>query len=489
VLGLLVRGGDAPEIEPYLQKLLRTELLRSPQQSAETFQSLGALLARSPDKQKSYEIATRLTQPYPQSADAHWLRAQFAWQAGQFEAARLAAEKALTLKPDWIQPVLMIAQAHLQASPANPDASLKVLKQYLKDYPDNIDIRSAYARTLLNQERAEDALVQYAEIQRKKPNEPAYTWLYALAAAQTKNYGLAEKLLSGLLDTLNQTQVLPTNNNNESDSSAANSAAASAKNTASVTEVRLMLAQLADDQNQPQRAIAWLTPLVGKDKTPMVRNRLAQLYSKTGDAASANAQFTETSTSNAQEKVMLALYQSQWQQQTGNIDAAGNTLLNIATQMEDSELKGDVLYEYALILEKQKQYDNMEVTLLQSIALKPESAAAYNALGYSLAERRIRLDEADSLLQKAIELSPDDASIMDSVGWLKFQQQKFAEAEQWLKRAYSAKAEPDIGVHLAEVLWVSKQTEAALILLRAVQKKNPKHELLLETLQRLQIKL
>ena len=127
----------------------------------------------------------------------------------------------------------------------------------------------------------------------------------------------------------------------------------------------------------------------------------------------------------------------------------------------------------------------METTLRKLITLAPENHQAYNALGYSLAERNLRLDEARELIIKALSLAPEDAFILDSMGWVEFRLGKLDEAEGFLRRAFAQRQDAEIAVHLGEVLWNKGERSAAQKLWREAQAKDPKNDVLKSTLSRL----
>ena len=120
---------------------------------------------------------------------------------------------------------------------------------------------------------------------------------------------------------------------------------------------------------------------------------------------------------------------------------------------------------------------------------KPDYHHAYNALGYSLAERNVRLPEARALILKALESAPDDPFITDSLGWVEFRSGNLAEALRILQGAYKNKPDAEIAAHLGEVLWASGQRDQAMAIWRAGAALNADNETLLETLKRLRVKL
>ena len=149
----------------------------------------------------------------------------------------------------------------------------------------------------------------------------------------------------------------------------------------------------------------------------------------------------------------------------------------------------DVIYEQAMVAEKLERMDDMEKLLRRVIALKPDNAHAHNALGYSLADRRQRLPEARDLIRKALDLSPGEPFITDSLGWVEFRLGNHAEAARLLRQAYASRPDVEIGAHLGEVLWVMGQRDEARRIWRDAQMRDSANEVLKETLARLQVGL
>ena len=127
----------------------------------------------------------------------------------------------------------------------------------------------------------------------------------------------------------------------------------------------------------------------------------------------------------------------------------------------------------------------MERLLRLVIGLKPDSPHAHNALGYSLADRKLRLPEARELVQRALALAPGDPFITDSLGWIEFRLGNLPEAARLLRQAYAARPDPEIGAHLGEVLWALGQQDEARRVWREARARDASNDVLLETLKRL----
>lgn len=145
----------------------------------------------------------------------------------------------------------------------------------------------------------------------------------------------------------------------------------------------------------------------------------------------------------------------------------------------------DMMYEQAMLAEKLNRLDDMERLLRAVISKEPSYYNAYNALGFSLADRNLRLTEAKQLIVKALSFAPDDPFITDSLGWVEFRLGNFAAALTSLEKAFSARADAEIAAHLGEVLWRMNRTDEAIKIWRQGLETAPKNETLQETLQRL----
>ena len=161
----------------------------------------------------------------------------------------------------------------------------------------------------------------------------------------------------------------------------------------------------------------------------------------------------------------------------------------IASSKDDSEGSlADLQYDLAMMAEKLALLDDMERILRLVIAAKPQDPQAYNALGYSLAERNMRLPEAKALIQQAVKLAPQDPFIADSLGWVEFRMGNLAEAQRILEAAYKTKPDAEIAAHLGEVLWKQGLKDRATVVWKEGVNINKSNDTLVETLKRFGVK-
>jgi predicted Zn-dependent protease len=214
--------------------------------------------------------------------------------------------------------------------------------------------------------------------------------------------------------------------------------------------------------------------------------RRAHLMARKGDVKGARALLATVKPLGIEGQVQVVLTEGQVLRDA-NMNKEAYELLRGAVTRFPGEM--DVLYDYALAAEREGHYAVMEKALRTVIEKAPDSHHALNALGYSFAERGIRLREARDLISRALAKAPEDPFIMDSMGWIEHRLGKKAEAERLLRGAYGRRKDPEIGVHLGEVLWSAGKREEARAILREVRKSDPKNAVLRRTLARLKIKL
>jgi Flp pilus assembly protein TadD len=247
-----------------------------------------------------------------------------------------------------------------------------------------------------------------------------------------------------------------------------------------------MLAQAAELRNDFKAAEAYLARVDSPQRALEVQTRRATLLARQGKVQQARElvrKVPETSPADGRAKLVAEAQVlrevKQWRDAYEVLAQAG------ARYPDDPEL----IYEQAMMAEKLERLDEMERLLRRVIALKPDGAQAYNALGYSLADRRQRLPEARTLIAKALELAPGDPFITDSMGWVEYRLGNHDEALRLLKKAYAARPDTEIAAHLGEVLWSFGQRDEARKVWQEAKGRDAANDVLRETLTRLKVGL
>ena len=443
---LLINTKRHEEALPYLQKLF----VANGDNAGDAFLQLSRLLANNQDKALSLKLVQQLAQPYPELAQAHFAVAQAAIAAEQSELAMAEVRAAARLKPDWDLPALFEAQLLQRQS---NELAVKRLAAFLERYPKAREVRVSYARILVAEGKYTEARAEFQTLSKEFPDNVDVIFAVGVLSLQLQDYALAEANFKRLL-------VLPYRD----------------KNTA-----RLYLGQIAEEQNNFPEAMRWYDEITGGEQYVKAQIRHALVLSKQGKLDEARAYLRQIEVDSDKARVQLLLTEAQLlrdaNQQREAFDMLGDALQRMPDQPE-------LLYDYAMLAEKLERMDLLESSLKKLISLQPDHAHAYNALGYSLADRNLRLPEAHGLLEKALELAPDDPFIIDSMGWLMYRMGRQTQALEYLRKAYAARPDPEIAAHLGEVLWVAgEQREAEKIWLEAA-KKAPGNDALNSTIKR-----
>lgn len=455
-LGFILLGEDIEEARSVFAQRLKDV---RPQVRGVLMFQIQRLLTRVKNKAAAFAMLDDLLTPYKSSAEAHISLAQSAFAADDSVRARAEAREALAIKPDSELAALTLVQVTTDKNDA-----LKFLTSFLSAYPKANEVRIAYARVLIDQKQYAKARHEFEILLKAQPKD--LTTLYALGilGTQTNDLKSAEKYLTMYLD------ILTANPDEDRDP----------------TQALLILAQIAEDRKDTEGALKWLAQIEAGEAYFGAQIKRAQIVAKHGDLARARKMLSEIPAEGEREQIQVAVAEAQLLRDGGKGEEA---LALLAKTLEQHPANTDLLYDYAMVAEKLDRLELMETSLRKVIELAPNNQHAYNALGYSLAERNLRLPEALTLIEKALSLAPEDPFILDSMGWVNFRLGKLKEAEELLRRAYELRPDPEIAVHLGEVLWVRGQKDDAQKFWRDANTKDPQNDTLKNTLSRLHVRL
>jgi tetratricopeptide (TPR) repeat protein len=444
---LLIRLNRLDEAEAYLQQILAVQSANR----GDGFLQLNGMLANNPDKAANLRVVQQLAQPYPELAQARFAVAQAAASAGREDLALKEIREAARLAPDWELAVLYEASLLQKNSPA---AAAERLAGYLETHPGAREVRLAYARTLVAGKKYPEARGQFEELLKAHPDNPDVVFSVAVLAMQLEDWGAAEANLKRLLDLGYRDR----------------------------NAVRFYLGQVSEEQKRWPDALKWYAEVTRGEQFMPAQIRSAQVLSKQGDLDGARKFLHGVNAANNDQRVQLIIAEAQLLREANQPKAAFDV---VERALEEQPNQPELLYDYAMLAEKLDRVDLLESSLRTLIKLKPDHAHAYNALGYSLADRNVRLEEAQELIETALKLAPEDSFIIDSLGWVLYRQGKTEEALKHLQRAYAGRPDPEIAAHLGEVLWVLGRRSEAQKIWDAALSKTPANDVLTRTVQRL----
>jgi tetratricopeptide (TPR) repeat protein len=441
--------------------------------------ALPRFFARSADKAQIAKLTEQILSPYvdaPATRNASLVTNGRSWLAAQDNPKALAlAQSAHALDAAAEGPAVLALEL-----PAGDAAAEAIVRNHLAAKPDSNGVRLLYVRALLAVPRYADATAQLETLTRIAP-QLAQAWLTLGALhLQLREPAPAIVALRKYVELAQAGGALPKPDAETNDDDAP------ASTEDALTRAWLLLAQAADLQGDFRASEAWLAKIEDPQRALEVQTRRASLLARQGKLAQGRElirRVPEKTPADARAKLLAEAQVLRDAKQWGE----ANTLLAKANVQFADDV--DLIYEQSMMLEKLNKLDEMERLLRRVISLKPDHQHAYNALGYSLAERNVRLPEARMLIKKALDLSPGEPSITDSLGWVEYRLGNREEAVRLLRDAYRGQPDAEIAAHLGEVLWITGQKEEARKIWREGRGRDASNEVLRETLARLRVDL
>jgi tetratricopeptide (TPR) repeat protein len=397
------------------------------------------------------EKYTELLQAYPDNSNLHLGLSLLLHKQGKLEQALQAARRASQLAPNDHQAGLQ--EAHILQAMGRAEEARESLARLVSQHPDNQRLRLQYARLLASTD-LKTAQQQFGKLVEQSPGDPDFTFSLGLI-----------QLERGLLpEAADQFENL-TNGSEHSDAA------------------HYYLGQIAQTQGDLESALHhYLQVEPSSEYLPAVMQAADILASLNGLDEALQYLQTEREKAETEDRDDLYLLEAELLNKSG--DEAG-ALTALDAGLAESPESVRLLYARGMLFTQMDLINRAEQDLKRIIELAPDNAAALNALGYTLADRTERLDEAYEYIKAALKLEPEDASILDSMGWVLYRQGKHAEALNYLLKAMEKSPDHEIAAHLGEVLWVSGAQQEAVQVWQTGLQLNPDSPLIHETLERL----
>lgn len=446
VAGILVGLGRVDESVPHVAKLLEFEGENVPA----ALLRLNRLYARVADKAAVRASVDKITEPYLKMPEAWFARSEAAAAAQDTKGAVAAIDRGLALRADWELGILQKVQL---LRPQEPLAATEVMRAFLEANPGARDVRLNYARALVGDRKFAEARVEFEKLRREFPDNVDVIYAVGVLSLQLGDVDEAVVRFRQLLD----------------------------KDFAEANQVRMYLGQIAEERKKSEEALGWYRAVsVGEHYLP-AQVRIASVLAGQGKLDEGRESLQKATAGSRRERLQLLLAEAQLLREANRAPEAFELLEKARAAEPDDP---DLLYETALMAERIGRFELTEQYLKKLIAQKPDHAHALNALGYSLADRNLRLDEAQTLIADALKLAPEDPFILDSMGWVLFRRGDATGALDYLKRAYGLRADPEIAAHLGEVMWAAGKQDEARRLWREASAAAPANDTLNQTIKR-----
>ncbi|MBV1870814.1 MAG: tetratricopeptide repeat protein [Gammaproteobacteria bacterium] len=404
------------------------------------------------ERDKLIQMITQLSQKHPSNPSLLLGRGMLFEMNQQNPEALQSFAQTLKLQPDFIP--ALISKARLLSRLEREKEALSLLSKAVKRHPKNVRLRLVYAQQLLLTKNLKEAEDQLSAAQALSPNDEKLLFslgmIYIKNGLSTKARPYFERLVKTGANTSNAHYYLAAIDEGTKHLNAALAHLHQVKSGRNLVGARIQIADILDQQNKTTEAINSLT----KDQTTY-------------------PQFSS----------IFILAHSELLTNKKRYEESYQLLKQALLTYENHP---QLLYRKAMVAEKLLKLDEMEEDLLNIIENDPQNASALNALGYSLADRGKRLDEALTYIARAYALAPNDPAIIDSMGWIHYRLNDLQKALDYLRKAYEVMPDQEIAAHFGEVLWISGQKEEAQTVLQEALKRNPESEIINAVMTRFQ---
>ncbi len=422
---ILVQAGRVDEAAELLLTWLGSET-----GDAENTAEVGAVLQRVDDKQVVLDVLERMRRERPDVAFLHHAYGVTSLQLGDFDQAIAGSEAALAVEPDWTQAWLLKVRA-LEDQGKN-EAALQELARAAEQFPNDDVLRVAYARLLVGRFQNDSAREQIVVLADKNPANPEMLYTLGVLSSQMGDFEDADRYLR-----------------------------ASVQAGGDQPEIYFEIGRVAELRQDFAEALKWYAKVTEGQRALDAKVRTGYALARLGEIDSARELFRALRRENANLAIRLYLSESDALRESEKVSDAMD-LLNRA--LDEHPGDHDLLYARALVAERLDRMDLLEQDLRVILTEKPDNAHALNALGYSLADRTNRYEEAHGYIKRALELNPEDAAILDSMGWVLYRLGRNEESLTYLERAYLMNPDQEIAAHLGEVLWVNGDRDRAMVI-------------------------
>ena len=445
---LFITSGNLAKARPLVKKLLEQE----EKTRAEGFLYLNKILSQVENKKNALRFILDISKPYLEIPEARFAIAHAAFSAGNKKMALKELDKIESLNSKWETAALFRGYI---IGKEWPEKALAFYQDFLRKNPKSNEVRLEYAKALTNLKKYDEAKKQFLKLVNSSLASSEISLTVALLAIELGDNILAEKYFIQSLE----------------------------RNYPEPGQIYIYLSSIYDDKGDFQECLTWLKKITNGEYFLDSRILMAEYIAKYDSVDSAIEMLNGLKNRNLlpnEKLIILRNKTSLLLTENRNQDAYD------LMKLEEEEFKDapEFKFDYAILSEKMGNTLLMEQLLLEAIKLKPDYATAYNALGYSYADRGIKLPEAKRYIEIALSYEPNNHYILDSMGWIHFKLGNLEIASMFIKKAYAINKDPEIAAHLGEILWTQGKEEEAREVWENSLNRHPSNTVLLETTNR-----
>ncbi len=451
---LMVKSGDQ---EAALNAL--EEVLASNREMDENVRYLTIirLLGREQNKDVAMEVIGRFLERHPGDPSALFAYAQMGLTAGRLNDAEEAVDELLQIRPKWTQAIIL--KTKLMQASSREDEALKFMADVVARQSKENDLRIAYGRMLVDASSTDssylkEALNQFKQVLKLEPDNEDIMFFAGIVSLELGEFDDSEKYLL----KLNRRSVR-------------------------LEETSYYLGRIEEERENYERAIRWYDT-VGRGETYFSSHiRSALLKARLGDVDGARAHLGTVQARNPGQRLRIFLAEGEILR---DVELYQDAYDVYTRALEEVPGNSELLYARAMVAEKLDNLSGLEEDLLAILEREPDHVDALNSLGYTLADRTDRYEEALTYIERANELRPNVAYILDSLGWVHFRLGNLDQAREFLHRALALEQDAEIAAHLGEVLWVQGNREEARNVWNRALELTPDSAIILKAIERLE---
>lgn len=451
VVSTLLIGQSVEKTIPYLTQAIKI----GPDEVTQNIVNIQSRLSeKSADNlRKAFDAIAKAR---PADSEAQVAAALTAATVGNISSANDWVDSALKLKPDLTKAIELKAKL-IRYQDNSDKKALDFLASNVDKFSKNSELRMFYASALLDANRLDEAKTHLKQLTEDKTHGGKALIFLAEIAAQEEDMKDARLML-------NKALAYPENKNN----------------------AQYLLGELAEREGNNKEAIRWYSEVNPGPYHVPATLRSALLLKNQKEYDKAISKLHNSSPTTLEEQKLLILFEVDILTANKQLEQAYELISQVLAKLSSDP---DVLLSHSLVAIELKHWDAAEQDLQAILAKDPRNSAALNALGYTLSLQKEKQKEARKYMLQAIEISPNNAAYLDTLGWFEYRLGNYKEALANLKKAHDLSKDPEITAHLGEVLFVMGQRDEAMVLLNQALLKNPDHALLNETMGRLKVDL
>ncbi|MET0088570.1 MAG: tetratricopeptide repeat protein [Candidatus Thiodiazotropha sp.] len=443
---LYIRANQLDEAISQLEVMIRL----ASAQGQSGYLPAAAIAEKSGNPGQALAIMQQLVPDDSDSADAQYALALTANHAKQLDLALLYVDRSLALEAESSQGILL--KTHILIAMGRKDEGIALLKQASETYPKNVQIGHAYARTLIELNQPEAALKEFEKLLALQPENGDFIFSLGIVHMQLEQYDQAKQQLKKLVHDRKKRD-----------------------------EAHYYLSTIAEQQDDLDSALDHYSRVEG-DHLGDAQIRIAKILSDQGNLNQARDTLQRLRINQPQHQLKYFMIEAELLRESQDYE----TVQDIYTRaLEVDPENTDLLYARGLNAADLRRVDLLEQDLRKILATQPRHADALNALGYTLADQTDRLDEAKTYILEALALKPDSPAILDSMGWVEYRQGNLQAALKYLQQAAEISPDAEIASHLGEVLWVMGERERAVEIWEEANQRDPDNRFIQPTMIRL----